>query len=68
MEREGERSSERKAVFILSPGQVRFRRNGCPVVSATDPRSNSAQDLVRTVRGLPSPNGVRVYVAARPPS
>jgi RND superfamily putative drug exporter len=32
------------------------------VVSAADPRSNSAKDLVRTVRGLPSPDGVRVYV------
>jgi len=32
------------------------------VVSAADPRSNAAKDLVRTVRGLPSPGGVRAYV------
>jgi RND superfamily putative drug exporter len=32
------------------------------VVSAADPRSTAAQDLVRTVRDLPSPDGVRVYV------
>ena len=35
------------------------------VVSAADPRSNSAQDLVRTVRGLPGPDGVRVYVGGQ---
>jgi putative drug exporter of the RND superfamily len=32
------------------------------VVSAADPRSNAAKDLVRTVRGLPGPDGARVYV------
>ena len=32
------------------------------VVSAADPTSNAAKDLVRTVRGLPGPAGVRVYV------
>jgi RND superfamily putative drug exporter len=32
------------------------------VVSAADPRSNAAKDLVRTVRGLPGPDGVRAYV------
>ena len=32
------------------------------VVSAADPRSNAAKDLVRTVRDLPGPDGVRVYV------
>ena len=32
------------------------------VVSAADPRSNAAKDLVRTVRGLPGPDGVRIYV------
>jgi RND superfamily putative drug exporter len=32
------------------------------VVSAADPRSNASKDLVRTVRGLPGPGGVRVYV------
>ncbi|HJY66720.1 MAG TPA: MMPL family transporter, partial [Streptosporangiaceae bacterium] len=35
------------------------------VVSAADPRSNAAQDLVRTVRGLPRPDGVRVYVGGQ---
>jgi len=32
------------------------------VVSAADPRSNASKDLVRTVRDLPDPDGVRVYV------
>ena len=32
------------------------------VVSAADPRSNASKDLVRTVRGLPGPDGVRAYV------
>jgi putative drug exporter of the RND superfamily len=32
------------------------------VVSAADPRSNAAMNLVRTVRDLPGPDGVRVYV------
>jgi RND superfamily putative drug exporter len=32
------------------------------VVSAADPRSTAAKDLVRTVRDLPGPDGVRVYV------
>ena len=32
------------------------------VVSAADPRSTASKDLVRTVRDLPSPDGVRVYV------
>jgi putative drug exporter of the RND superfamily len=32
------------------------------VVSAADPRSNAAKDLVRTVRGLPGPDGAGVYV------
>ncbi len=31
------------------------------VVSAADPRSDAAKDLVRTVRALPGPDGVRVY-------
>jgi hypothetical protein len=35
------------------------------VVSAADPRSNAAKDLVRTVRGLPGPDGVRVYVGGQ---
>jgi RND superfamily putative drug exporter len=32
------------------------------VVSTADPRSGAAKDLVRTVRALPGPDGVRVYV------
>ena len=35
------------------------------MVSATDPRSNAAKDLVRTVRGLPGPDGVPVYVGGQ---
>ena len=35
------------------------------VVSAADPRSNASKDLVRTVRGLPGPDGVRVYVGGQ---
>jgi RND superfamily putative drug exporter len=35
------------------------------VVSAADPRSTAAKDLVRTVRGLPGPGGVRVYVGGQ---
>jgi RND superfamily putative drug exporter len=35
------------------------------VVSAADPRSDAAKDLVRTVRGLPGPDGVRVSVGGQ---
>jgi RND superfamily putative drug exporter len=35
------------------------------VVSTADPRSDSAKQLVRTVRGLPGPDGVRVYVGGQ---
>jgi putative drug exporter of the RND superfamily len=35
------------------------------VVSAADPRSNAAKDLVRTVRGLPGPDGAGVYVGGQ---
>jgi putative drug exporter of the RND superfamily len=35
------------------------------VVSAADPRSDTAKDLVRTVRDLPGPDGVRVYVGGQ---
>jgi RND superfamily putative drug exporter len=35
------------------------------VVSAADPRSNASQDLVRTVRDLPGPDGARVYVGGQ---
>jgi RND superfamily putative drug exporter len=35
------------------------------VVSTADPRSNTAKDLVRTVRDLPDPADVRVYVGGQ---
>jgi RND superfamily putative drug exporter len=35
------------------------------VVTAADPRSTAAKDLVRTVRDLPGPDGVRVYVGGQ---
>jgi RND superfamily putative drug exporter len=35
------------------------------VVSTADPRSGAAKDLVRTVRGLPRPAGVPVYVGGQ---
>ncbi|HEY3090666.1 MAG TPA: MMPL family transporter [Jatrophihabitantaceae bacterium] len=35
------------------------------VVSAADPRSNAAKDLVRTVRALPGPQSVRTYVGGQ---
>jgi len=35
------------------------------VVSAADPRSDAAKNLVRTVRDLPGPDGVRVYVGGQ---
>lgn len=35
------------------------------VVTAADPRSDAAKDLVRAVRGLPGPDGVRVYVGGQ---
>ena len=35
------------------------------VVSAADPRSNTSKDLVRTVRDIPGPEGVRVYVGGQ---
>jgi RND superfamily putative drug exporter len=35
------------------------------VVSAADPRSNTSKDLVRTVRDIPDPAGVRVYVGGQ---
>ena len=35
------------------------------VVSAADPTSNASKDLVRTVRGLPGPDGAGVYVGGQ---
>jgi putative drug exporter of the RND superfamily len=44
------------------PALARPTAQRLSVVSAADPRSDAALDLVRTVRGLPGPDGVRVYV------
>jgi RND superfamily putative drug exporter len=44
------------------PSLARPTAQRLSVVTAADPRSNAAKDLVRTVRGLPDPDGVRVYV------
>jgi len=53
----------RKAVpGTADPSLARPTAQRLSVVSAADPRSNAAKDLVRTVRGLPGPAGVRVYV------
>jgi putative drug exporter of the RND superfamily len=35
------------------------------VVSAADPRSHAAKDLVRSVRALPDPAGARIYVGGQ---
>src|SRR5262249_58810487 len=35
------------------------------VVSTADPRSNASKGLVRAVRDLPHPDGVRVYVGGQ---
>jgi putative drug exporter of the RND superfamily len=44
------------------PALARPTAQRLSVVSAADPRSDAAKDLVRTVRALPGPDGVRVYV------
>jgi RND superfamily putative drug exporter len=44
------------------PALARPTAQRLSVVGAADPRSNAAKDLVRTVRALPGPDGVRVYV------
>ncbi|HEU5391052.1 MAG TPA: MMPL family transporter [Streptosporangiaceae bacterium] len=47
------------------PALARPTAQRLSVVSAADPRSNAAKDLVRTVRGLPGPDGDRVYVGGQ---
>jgi RND superfamily putative drug exporter len=47
------------------PALARPTAQRLSVVSAADPRSNAAKDLVRTVRHLPGPDGVRVYVGGQ---
>ena len=44
------------------PALARPTAQRLSAVSAADPRSDAAKDLVRTVRALPGPDGVRVYV------
>jgi RND superfamily putative drug exporter len=48
-----------------NPALARPTAQRLSVVSAADPRSGAAKDLVRTVRGLPDPGGVRVYVGGQ---
>jgi len=47
------------------PALARPTAQRLSVVSAADPRSNAAKDLVRTVRDRPGPGGVRVYVGGQ---
>src|SRR5262249_48041874 len=47
------------------PALARSTAQRLSVVSAADPRSNAAKDLVRTMRGLPGPDGVHVYVGGQ---
>jgi RND superfamily putative drug exporter len=44
------------------PALARPTSQQLSVVSAADPRSDASKDLVRAVRGLPGPGGVRAYV------
>jgi RND superfamily putative drug exporter len=48
-----------------NPALARPTAQRLSVVSAADPRSTAAKDLVRSVRGLPGPDGVRVYVGGQ---
>jgi putative drug exporter of the RND superfamily len=47
------------------PALARPTAQRLSVVSAADPRSNAAKDLVRTVRSLPGPDGAGVYVGGQ---
>jgi len=47
------------------PALARPTAQRLSVVSAADPHSNAAKDLVRTVRGLPGPDGAGVYVGGQ---
>jgi RND superfamily putative drug exporter len=47
------------------PALARRTAQRLSVVSAADPRSTAAKDLVRTVRGLPGPAGAGVYVGGQ---
>jgi putative drug exporter of the RND superfamily len=48
-----------------NPALARPTAQRLSVVSAADPRSAAAKDLVQTVRGLPGPDGARVYVGGQ---
>jgi RND superfamily putative drug exporter len=45
-----------------NPALARPTAQRLSVVSTADPRSSASRDLVWTVRGLPNPDGVHVYV------
>jgi RND superfamily putative drug exporter len=47
------------------PALARPTAQRLSVVSTADPRSDASQDLVRTVRNLPAPDGARVYVGGQ---
>jgi putative drug exporter of the RND superfamily len=47
------------------PALARPTAQRLSVVSAADPRSTAAKNLVRTVRGLPGPGGAGVYVGGQ---
>jgi RND superfamily putative drug exporter len=47
------------------PALARPTAQRLSVVSAADPRSDAAKDLVRTVRALPGPDGAGVYVGGQ---
>jgi RND superfamily putative drug exporter len=47
------------------PALARPTAQRLSVVSTADPRSTASKDLVRTVRDLPDPDGVRVYVGGQ---
>jgi putative drug exporter of the RND superfamily len=47
------------------PALARPTAQRLSVVTAADPRSNASKDLVRTVRDLPDPDGVRVYAGGQ---
>jgi RND superfamily putative drug exporter len=44
------------------PALARPTAQRLSVVSAADPRSDASKELVRTVRAIPGPDGVRIYV------
>ncbi|HEX7164064.1 MAG TPA: MMPL family transporter [Trebonia sp.] len=55
----------RAVLDSADPALARPTAQRLSVVSTADPRSTASQDLVRTVRDLPAPDGVRVYVGGQ---